>query len=165
MQSVIKKRLTCIAVSVAFFFVGVCLKVLEPVKDIPIYVFAYIVAYFIAAAGDILDAAKSIRQAKLLDEKFLVIAVSILSLYRGEYVLAVLMVVLYSLGEIFANDKGNRFLKVYTPLTVALSLAIAIIPMFFGVRHTASFKIAMMVFTAICPLVLVIIKFIKRKCP
>ncbi len=163
MPSVTKKRLTCIAVSVGISFVGVLLKVLEPVKDIPVYIFAYIVAYFIAAAGDILGAVKSIRQVKLLDEKFLVIVVSILSMYRGEYVLAVLIVVLYSLGEAFANEKENRFLKVYTPLTVALSLAVAIIPVFFGVKHAVSFKIAMMVFTIICPLVLGIIKFINRK--
>lgn len=165
MPSLAKKRLTVVAVSVVVFFVGILLKVLEPVKDIPVHIFAYIVAYFIAAAGDVLSAAKSIKQAKLLDEKFLVIAVSILSLYRGEYVLAVLMVVLYSLGETFANEKENRFLKVYTRVTVALSLAIAVIPVFFGVKHAVSFKIAMMVFTIICPLVLGIVKFIKRKCP
>ena len=163
MPNLTKKRLTVVAVSVVVFFVGVLLKVLEPVKDIPVHIFAYIVAYFIAAAGDILSAAKSIKQAKLLNEKFLVIAVSILSLYRGEYALAFLIVALYSLGETFANGKENRFLKVYTPLTVVLSLAIAIIPVFFGVKHTVSFKIAMIVFTIICPLVLGVTKFIKRK--
>lgn len=160
----VKNRAINLVVSVFVLLLGVILSEILPIKEIPLHIFVYIVAYFIAVAKDIMLASKNIKQAKLLEENFLVIAVSILAAYMGEYLIAFSIAWLYSLGEVFS--KGNvvcaRFRKNYTLIATAGTAALAVIPVFFGIEYAMSFKIAVSVFVVICPLMLTVLKAFKQ---
>ncbi len=162
-----KKRLARIIISVCVFLIGAILSVAQPIKDIPLHIFLYIAAYFIVGASDIISAIKGIKQASFLGEKFLVTAVSIFALYKGEYVCAVAIMVLFSLGELFLELREQEathtpFTKIYPPATVVVMLAVAIIPVFLGGDVAVWFHRALVVFLIICPLTLSLLKIIKK---
>lgn len=80
----------------------------------PLQISLYIVAYLIIGYEVLFDAVKNIFRGKMLDEKFLMSIATIGALVLQDYVEAIAVMFLYSIGEMlqgFAVEKSKRRIK------------------------------------------------------
>lgn len=80
----------------------------------PLQITLYIVAYLIIGYEVLFDAVKNIFRGKMLDEKFLMSIATIGALVLQDYIEAIAVMLLYSIGEMlqgFAVEKSKRRIK------------------------------------------------------
>lgn len=73
--------------------------------------FIYIIAYIIVGIEVIIDAVKNILHGEIFDENFLMSIATIGAFFIGEYPEAVMVMLLFDIGEIFeeyAEDKSRK---------------------------------------------------------
>ena len=106
-----KKELTKIVVTILLLFVIALLPVVEELK-----LFLYIVAYLIVGYAVIIKAIKNILAGEVFDENFLMSIATIGALITGEYLEAVLVMLLYQIGELFQSYAVGKSRKQITEL-------------------------------------------------
>ena len=86
-----------------FFILGVALPIGKFIK-LPFFLIAYIIIGY----DVIFSAVKNVIKGKLLDEKFLMSLASIAAFAIGEFPEAVMVMLLYQIGELFSNNAVSK---------------------------------------------------------
>ncbi len=92
-----------IYISIAFLILGVCLPINKYLK-LPFY----LISYLIVGYSVIIAAVKKIFKGKLLDEKFLTTIASIAAFCIFECLEAVIIMLLFQVGEIFSKNAVSK---------------------------------------------------------
>lgn len=106
-----KKELTKILITIIILFIVTLLPLDMKVKFI-----LYIIAYLIVGYNVVIKAIKNILSGQVFDENFLMSIATIGAFITGEYIEAVLVMLLYQIGELFQSYAVGKSRKSITEL-------------------------------------------------
>ncbi len=116
MTKKLKKRIRRVGIGAVCFLVAVLLEKLIP--DIPglLDLAVFLIAYAVIGGDVVLKAVKNIGKGQVFDENFLMMIATVGAFFVGDYPEAVVVMLLYQVGECFQSFAVNKSRKSITAL-------------------------------------------------